>query len=435
VGRCQRFDFRRIGTEPLADLLQTIAGREGFKLTREAAEQLARQAEGSARDAESLLDQTAVLGGGTITEDTVALLIGTGEEDLPFELADAIAVADGGAVFEAVDRMVQEGHDLRHATGQILQHVRDLLVVHSAPEEPRALDASPERHARLVSQAAKFSLAELSRILALLVAAQTDMRWTTSPRLTLELALVRSAIPEADPNPAGLASRIERLERLAGIEGAVVVAGEVGGAASAGHAPPYPRSGGAPDHHVHAPSASDPPAAGSLAGDGADRADDVVQVPDGEPTGVSDVGDVVAEAVAPAAPVGAHAPDAGALDVGTIRRSWGQLVTHLQQQRQMILAANLDSVTAAAYDGATLELAFPPGRRFAVRKVEERGDQLREALTAVFGISPRIVCSERGVTGTIPEVIEDDDPPPAPDELLERFRSEFGAEVVDAEGE
>src|SRR5437899_2915294 len=70
VGRCQRFDFRRIGTEPLADLLERIAEREGLKLTREAAEQLARQAEGSARDAESLLDQSAVLSAGAITDET-----------------------------------------------------------------------------------------------------------------------------------------------------------------------------------------------------------------------------------------------------------------------------------------------------------------------------------------------------------------------------
>ncbi len=423
VGRCQRFDFRRIATEPLADLLESIAAREGLKLTREAAEQLARQAEGSARDAESLLDQTAVLGAGTITEETVALLVGTGEEDMPFELADAIAVADATAVFQAVDRLVQEGHDIRHASGQILQHVRDLLVVHAAPEEPRALDASPERHARLAAQAAKFSVAELSRILALLVAAQTDMRWTTSPRLTLELALVRAAIPEADPNPAGLASRIERLERLAGIEGAVVVggAGGAGGAAPPGHAPPSPGLRGVPGPDA---SSSDSEATSS---EPAGSPDDVVEVPE------EDV--LEAESSAPAVPAGAHAPDAGALDVGAIRRSWAQLVAHLQQQRQMILAANLDSVTAAAYDGATLELAFPPGRRFAVRKVEERGDQLREAFTAVFGISPRIVCSERGAPAAAPEVIDDDDPPPAPEELVERFRAEFDAEIVDAEGE
>src|SRR5439155_1470835 len=81
--------------------------------------------------------------------------------------------------------------------------------------------------------AAKFTTAELSRILSLLLAAQTDLRWTTSPRLTLELALVRATIPEADPSPAGLSARIERLERLAGVsvgapEGVSVGAPEVG---------------------------------------------------------------------------------------------------------------------------------------------------------------------------------------------------------------
>ena len=61
--------------------------------------------------------------------------------------------------------------------------------------------------------------------------------------------------------------------------------------------------------------------------------------------------------------------------------------------------------------------------------------QLLEAFAAVFGVSPRITCSERGVAGAASEVVEDDDPAPAPEVLLERFRSEFGAEVVDAEGE
>src|SRR5439155_974704 len=79
------------------------------------------------------------------------------------------------------------------------------------------LDVPPDLHARLAQQATKFSLAELSRIIGLLLVAQTDLRWTTSPRLTFELALVRGTVPEADPTPAGLAARIERLERLANI--------------------------------------------------------------------------------------------------------------------------------------------------------------------------------------------------------------------------
>src|SRR4029450_2392041 len=90
------------------------------------------------------------------------------------------------------------------------------------------LDATDEEAERLTAQAAKYSAAELGRVIALLIDAQTDMRWTTSPRLSLELALLRRATPappppppptpETDPAPEPLVSRLERLERVAGIQ-------------------------------------------------------------------------------------------------------------------------------------------------------------------------------------------------------------------------
>ncbi len=374
VGRCQRFDFRRGTMETVAGHLERIAEQEGMTISRPAAEQLARQSEGSFRDALSLLDQCSVLGGGAIDEATVAMLVGAPEGDLPFELADAVAVGDARAVFETVDRLVQQGHDLRHFTGQLLAHFRDLLVVHSAPEEPAVLDAPPDQHARLAAQASKFSTAELSRILALLVAAQTDMRWTTSPRMTLELALVRASVPEADPSSAGLAARIERLERLAGVEG---------GPGEAGRPQPSP-----------------------------------VAEPVAEPA-----------AAEPVAAAGPHAPSASALDVTTIRRAWGQLLARLAEQRQMILRANLESVTPVSFDGATIELAFPPGRRFALKKVEEKEPQLRQAFADVFGVSPKVVCVERGVPPGTPDLIDVDEPLADPEAAVEAFKAELGAEV------
>src|SRR5438309_2729820 len=113
------------------------------------------------------------------------------------------------------------------------------MLVHAAPDEPAALDVPADRLERLGAQASKFTTAELSRIISLLLAAQTDMRWTTSPRLTLELALIRATIPEADPTPAGLSARIERLERLAGVE-CSVRAPEAAGITSGGQPPPNP---------------------------------------------------------------------------------------------------------------------------------------------------------------------------------------------------
>ena len=97
----------------------------------------------------------------------------------------------------------------------------------------------------------------------------------------------------------------------------------------------------------------------------------------------------------------------------------------------MILKANLESATAAAYDGVALELAFPPGRQYAVEKVVSKEAELKEALVAVFGISPRIVCAERGgPIGVVAEdVVEDDEPAPDPKAALERLKAEFGAEL------
>jgi DNA polymerase-3 subunit gamma/tau len=384
VGRCQRFDFRRVSTDMLADHLEWVAKQEGLVLARLAAEALARQSEGSVRDALSLLDQTAVLGGGEIGEQTVAALIGAPQRDVQFELADAIAVHDGRSVFEIVHRLVQEGHDFRHLTGQVISHFRDLLVVGSAPDEPAVLDVPPDRYPRLAAQAAKFTAAELSRILALLVAAQTDMRWTTSPRLTLELALVRATIPEADPNPAGLLARVERLERLAGVDESVMT-GKAGGPAPAGQPPPRPslrESGGHPE---------------------------------------------TAPASAP------HAPDAASLDLQTIRRSWQQLLDRLLDRRQMILRANLESVTAASYDGTTLELAFPPGRKFSVQKVQAKEGDLREVFFEVFGASPSIRCVARdGVPGV--ELVEEDEPPPSREDAMARLKEALGAEIEPEQG-
>ena len=218
VGRCQRFDFRRVPVEAVAEHLERIAKDEGMSITSEAAHAIARQTEGSVRDALSLLDQASVLGAGEIGEDIVLSLIGSGRSDVQYALGDAVAVGDTKGVFELVSRLVQEGQDLRHVTNEVLAHFRNLLLVKTAPGQHDLLDATDEEAERLTAQAAKYSAAELGRVIALLIDAQTDMRWTTSPRLSLELALIRATIPETDAAPEALVSRLERLERVAGIQ-------------------------------------------------------------------------------------------------------------------------------------------------------------------------------------------------------------------------
>ena len=396
VGRCQRFDFRRHTIEGLSQMIQTIASSEGVALDPAAAYAIARRAEGSARDALSLLDQATVLGGQTVDEATVRALLGAPRGEVQFEIADVVAVGDVRGVFEVVDRLVLDGRDVRNVTNETIGHFRDLLLVKTAPGQEDLLDLAADAYEGLRVQAEKFSAGELARILALLLAAQNDMRWTTSPRLSLELALIRACLPDTDPTPAGVVSRLERLERLANLAPEAVVVLEEPAEAS-----PPP---------VSAPAVP-PPVAG---------------------TADSPIDESATQMPVP------QAADAGSVDVAMLRRAWGALIDHLGQLRQAILRAVLECATVASVDGETLELAFPPDKRFGVQKVQDRQDELQQALGDLFGIAPRITCvvresREPGGSATA-EVVEEEETP-SDDEALRRVQEMLGATPVEGGGD
>jgi len=410
VGRCQRFDFRRLTQEDLSDHLIAVAKAEGVELDASAAFAIARQAEGSARDALSLLDQATVLGGTSVDEAVIRSLLGAPQGEIRVEIADVVAVGDLRGAFEAIDRLVQAGHDLRNVTGDLLAHFRNLLLVQTAPDQEDLLDIPADAYPALRAQADKFTPAELSRVLALLLAAQTDMRWTTSPRLTLELALVRACSPETDPTPAGVVGRLERLERLAN-----VVPGS--------GAPPPPAAVAAPPPVVETPAVTVIP-------------ESVLE------TAPEPVAETVAQPPEPALDAIAgtqlpvpHAADAASVDVAMLRRSWGALIQHLGQSNQPVLRALMESVTPSMFDGTTLELAFPPTFKNTVKQVESREDALRRALQELFGITPVIVCvvreSRGGEAAVHVEPVEEDDAPTDDAEALARVQEMLGAQPLD----
>ena len=406
VGRCQRFDFRRHTIEGLSELLEKIAAAEGVQLEPAAAFAIARQAEGSARDAVSLLDQASVIGGATVDESVIRSLLGVPQGEIRLEIADVVAVGDLRGAFEAVDRLVQAGHDLRNVTGDLLAHFRNLLLVQTAPDQEDLLDVSADAYSALRAQADKFTPAELSRVLDLLLAAQNDMRWTTSPRLTLELALVRACSPETDPTPAGVIGRLERLERLANVApGAEVPAADA--------APEGPASRGAAPRETIAVVEEQP-----------------APVPDPalEPEPVIEVADVGAQLPVP------QAADAASVDVAMLRRSWGSVIQHLGQRKQAVLRALMESATPTSFDGTTLEIAFPPTFKNTVKQVESREAAFQQVLQELFGISPAITCvvreSRSGDDAVHVESVEEDDAAGDDAEALRRVQEMLGAEPL-----
>jgi DNA polymerase-3 subunit gamma/tau len=413
VGRCQRFDFRRLSTEDLTQQIVRIGKAEEIDVPEAVAAVIARQAEGSSRDALSLLDQASVLGGSTIDDATIRALFGAPRQEIQHELADALAVGDMRGAFEIVDRLVQDGQDLRNVTAECLAHFRNLLLVKTAPGQEDLLDVPADAYETLRVQGEKFSPGELARVLSLLLAAQNDMRWTTSPRLTLELALVRACVPETDPTPAGMVARLERLERLANVSSSAAVdpADHVGGGIAAGEKTPRVDTPASPSSPVPTVELADPTPASAATTE--ERPALQMPVP--------------------------HAADASSVDVSMLRRGWPSLISHLGEMRQPILRAVLESATVAAFDGETLELAFPPDKRFGVQKVEDRQEELRGALTDLFGIAPKVTCvvrESRDPSGgqAVVEVVDEDE---APDEAeaLRRLHEVFGAQPIDTAGD
>jgi DNA polymerase-3 subunit gamma/tau len=454
VGRCQRFDFRRGSMDVVSEYLERIAKEEGIALSETAAHAMARQSEGSFRDALSLLDQASVLGAGEIDESVVTSLIGSGRTDVQYALGDAVAVGDAKGVFELVSRLVQEGQDLRFVTNEVLAHFRNLLLVKTAPGQHDLLDVTDQEAERLAAQATKYSSPELGRVIALLIAAQTDMRWTTSPRLSLELALIRATIPETDAAPEALVSRLERLERVAGITGG---GGGSGAAAPGSDSPARSRSATAstsgsagsqsPSSATPAPPApatppTDAAAAGGPASAGAGNVADSAppavatkRTRSAKPAGASSAVEATsgpAEAGTDAGTVPVLGAGTSAVDVTMLRSNWPTVISHLRSSGKAVLPSFLEIATPASFDGTTLELVFPPERPYGVQKVIEREAELRQALQDLFGITPAITCVIREPVAGPAEPVEDE--PLSEEEALARLAAELGATPATEDG-
>ena len=292
---------------------QTIAGAEGVA-ARSGAPRSRSRGRPRARRATRCRCWTRrrVLGGRAVDEAVVRSLLGAPQGEIRVEIADVVAVGDVRGAFEVVDRLVQAGHDLRNVTDELLAHFRNLLLVKTAPGQEDLLDIPADAYEALRVQAEKFTPAELSRVLELLLAAQTDMRWTTSPRLTLELALVRACAPETDPTPAGVVARLERLERLAN-----VTAGR--------RRRPRPDAVPEPVAEPAADAASRPRR--RLPTEAGDRSRSSRTLPPPIRSPEAPVAEAGTQLPVP------HAADAASVDVAMLRRSWGSLIEHLGQRK------------------------------------------------------------------------------------------------------
>jgi DNA polymerase-3 subunit gamma/tau len=192
LSRSQVHEFRAIGIKSIADQLRRIVDAEGIAVDDEALHSIARDAEGSMRDAESKLDQVIAFTGKRIETADVATILGLVGRDLPLDAVQAVADENAPAAFALVERAVEMGYDLRLVCRELSRVVRDLLVLSVDPSRISDPDvASDSDRERLTELVKRFSREDLLRAFDLLTKIEADIRTAAQPRYHLELGLLR----------------------------------------------------------------------------------------------------------------------------------------------------------------------------------------------------------------------------------------------------
>lgn len=255
--RAQHFEFRLLDGDQLTTLLNEINEDAGLGLSAGAVQAAVQRARGSARDAESALEQLASSGGDDIGMAQVA------------EIVEALSRRDAGEVLRALAEAVAAGKEARRLGNDLIEHLRNAFLAQQAPSLLLLPGATAAGLAQLGQE---MGLAFLVRCMETLGQALVDMRDSVDPRVTLEVALVRLAAPAADTSPAAIVERLERLERAmsngrpSSPTAPVVPAPPVQVAPPVVPAPPAPPPGAAPPGAAPLPAPGPVPVPGATPG-------------------------------------------------------------------------------------------------------------------------------------------------------------------------
>ena len=388
--RTHHYPFRLVPPVPMLEYVQRLCDSENVQVEAGVLPLVVRAGGGSVRDTLSLLDQL-IAGSETATvsyERAVALL-GYTHGALLSEVVDALAAREGASAFEAVDRVIQTGQDPRRFVEDLLERLRDLIVVSATAQGAAAVlrGVQQEELDRMAAQASRFGPADLSRTADIVNAALTSMTGATSPRLHLELMVARILVPAADDSERGSLARVERLERRVGVGGGDSAASPAAPLAQAtAHAAPAASS--APAHQPAASSAPghQPPA----------------PAPPAHPPAATPAHSAPPVVPAPEAP---RPVRVGPVTLHQVRDAWPEVLDHVQQAKRTAWMVLVTATAKELREDDVLVLSFPSQNDVNGLKQQSSpgqgvGDYLKRAIDAVLGFTPKLVAVVESAAGT-----------------------------------
>ncbi len=372
--RTHHYPFRLVPPAVLREHLEQILAAEEVPYEPSVLPIVVRAGAGSVRDALSVLDQLiAGSDSGGLRYDRAIALLGYTDDRLLDEVVGAFSAGDGAAVFHAIDHVVEAGHDTRRFAADLLDRLRDLIVLSAVPDAASTglIDAPADRLEQMSGQAAAFGQAGLTKAAEIISAGLLEMRGATSPRLLLELMCAQVLLPAGSADNAGLAERIDRLERMLGSsqQAAPVRAAPVRAE---------------PDRAAPRSAAADRPAPRSAAADrtAPDRtaADRPETTPATQPP--------TPRQAAPAAAESAH-PSGLPADADAIRARWPDILAAVQGKRK-VAWIQLSNASVESYADGVLTLAFAQAGFAHGFQTGGYDQDLSQVLAAMFGKSPQI---------------------------------------------
>ncbi|RZD67185.1 DNA polymerase III subunit gamma and tau [Streptomyces albidoflavus] len=413
--RTHHYPFRLVPPGTLREYLAEVCGKEGSRVEDGVLPLVVRAGAGSVRDSMSVMDQLlAGAGEDGVTYAMATALLGYTDGSLLDSVVDAFAAGDGAAAFEVVDRVVEGGNDPRRFVADLLERLRDLVILAAVPDaaEKGLIDAPADLVERMQAQASVFGAAELSRAADLVNEGLTEMRGATSPRLQLELICARVLLPAAYDDERSTLARLERLERSGPpAQAAAPLAPQAYAPAQpqVPQAPPAPAPAPAPQQSAPPAAAPDAPPADAAparpgawpgsAAPGSGAPAPAARRPGGWPTAGAGGGPAgpapqQVEPQGPGRPQGQPQPQAapatpppGAVDA---RALWPNVLEAVKNRRRFTWILLSQNAHVAGFDGTTLQLGFlNAGARdnFASSGSE---DVLKQALGEEFQVNWKI---------------------------------------------
>ena len=408
--RTHHYPFRLVPPAQMLEYVQTLCDSESVSVEPGVLPLVVRSGGGSVRDTLSLLDQLIAGSEGTNVEyERAVALLGYTHGALLDEIVESLGARDNTAVFGAVDRIIQTGQDPRRFVEDLLERLRDLIVVAATADHAAAVlrGIPADQIERMQHQSAAYGQAELSRAADIVNAALTEMTGATSPRLHLELMMARILVPQSDESERGSLARLERLERRIGVEGADAPATRSAPARPVAASPapavaPVVESPAAKPQSVE-PQSVEPPVV--------ERSRDQVEPVETPPTPARPTAEPVAAAPTPAptaTPAATSTPAAavGPLTLSQVKDSWPEILEVVQNTKLNAWLV-LQTATVRNFEGDVLTVTFvSENDSNSFKQPNPSGDSvsehLRTAILKVLGVRVKFIARVENFAANVP---------------------------------